>query len=144
MALKIRLARRGTTNAPFYHIVVADSRSPRDGNYIEKVGYYDPTAAADSDKRLSFDVEKAKAWMAKGAQPTERVAKIMGKLGAIPMPKWNEQPAQSAPKKKSQDRAEEKAKKAAALKEAEEAAKAKPAPEPEAPAAEAATEEAAA
>ncbi|HEY1095935.1 MAG TPA: 30S ribosomal protein S16 [Alphaproteobacteria bacterium] len=122
MALKIRLARRGTTNAPFYHIVVADSRSPRDGNYIEKLGYYDPTAAADSDKRLSFDTAKAKEWMAKGAQPTERVAKMMGKLGAIPMPKWNEQPAQSAPKKKAQDRAEEKAKKAEALKEAEEAA----------------------
>lgn len=143
MALKIRLARRGTTNAPFYHIVVADSRSPRDGNYIEKLGYYDPTAAADSDKRLVFDTTKAKEWMTKGAQPTERVAKMLGKLGAIPMPKWNEQPDQSKPKKKAQDRAEERAKKEEARKEAEEAAKAKPA-EPEAPAAEATTEEAAA
>lgn len=144
MALKIRLSRRGTTNAPFYHIVVADSRAPRDGNYIEKLGYYDPTAAADSNKRLVLDATKAKEWMTKGAQPTERVAKMLGQLGAIPMPKWNEQPQQSAPKKKAQDRAEEKAKKAAALKEAEEAAKAKPAPEPEAPAAEAPAEEAAA
>ena len=142
MALKIRLARRGTTNAPFYHIVVADSRSPRDGNYIEKLGYYDPTAAADSDKRLSFNTDKAKEWMTKGAQPTDRVAKIMGKLGAIPMPKWNEQPAQAKPKKKAQDRADEKAKKAAALAEAEAAAKAKPVEA--APAAEATTEEAAA
>jgi small subunit ribosomal protein S16 len=127
MALKIRLARRGTTNAPFYHIVVADSRSPRDGNYIEKVGYYNPTAPADSKDRLSFDTEKAKEWMAKGAQPTDRVAKMMGKLGAIPMPKYAEQPTKSAPKKRAQDRAEEKAKKAEALKEAQEAAKAAPA-----------------
>lgn len=129
MALKIRLARRGTTNAPFYHIVVADSRAPRDGNYIEKLGFYDPTAASDSDKRVSLNTEKAKEWMAKGAQPTDRVAKILGQLGAIPMPKYNEQPIKSAPKKKAQDRAEEKAKKAEALKEAEEAAKEAPAAE---------------
>ena len=134
MALKIRLARRGTTNHPFYHVVVADSRSPRDGNYIEKIGYYDSTA--EGDKRVVIDTEKAKVWIAKGAQPTERVAKMLGKLGAIAMPKWNDQPQQSAPKKKAQDRAEEKAKKAAALKDAEEAAKAKPAAAEEAPAAE--------
>lgn len=145
MALKIRLARRGTTNAPFYHVVVADARAPRDGEYLEKLGTYNPLAANAEDK-IKMDGEKAKAWMAKGAQPTDRVAKILGQIGAAAMPKISETPNKSKPKKKAQDRADERAKKAEELKAAAEEAKAKPAAPAaeEAPAAEATSEEAAA
>lgn len=141
MALKIRLARRGTTHRPFYHIVVADARAPRDGDYIEKLGYYNPLAKEGTkEQRLVLDTESAKAWVAKGAQPTDRVAKFLGQLGAAAMPKITVKPTQSAPKKKAQARLDDLAKQAAAAKEAEEAAKAAAAAPVEAPVAEAAPE----
>jgi small subunit ribosomal protein S16 len=124
MALKIRLARRGNTHRPFYHIVVADARAPRDGEYIEKLGFYNPLAKEGTqEQRLVLDTEAAKAWVAKGAQPTDRVAKFLGQLGAAAMPKITTKPIQSAPKKKAQARLDDIAKAAAAAKEAEEAAK---------------------
>jgi small subunit ribosomal protein S16 len=145
MALKIRMSRRGTTNLPFYHIVVADGRAPRDGAYLEKVGSYNPLEK-DSAKKVQLQVESIKTWISKGAQPSARVAKFLGQAGVTAMPKWNEQPQKSAPKKKSQDRATAKAEKAAALAEAAAVPKEAPAPAPvEAPAAEApAADEAAA
>lgn len=144
MALKIRMSRRGTTNLPFYHIVVADGRAPRDGAYLEKVGSYNPLEK-DNTKKVQLQVESIKAWISKGAQPSARVAKFLGQAGVTAMPKWNEQPQKSAPKKKSQERAATKAEKAAALAEAAAAPKEDPAPAAEAPAAEApAADEAAA
>ena len=73
MSLKIRMARAGTKKRPVYHIVVADSRSPRDGRFIERLGYFNPLLPKDKTERLKLDLDKVKAWMAKGAQPTDRV-----------------------------------------------------------------------
>lgn len=140
MALKIRLTRRGTTNRPYYHIVAADSRSARDGAYLEKLGTYDPLATTD---RIKLEADAIKAWIAKGAQPSERVAKMLAQAGLMAAPKISARPKKSTPKKKSQDRADSKAEKAAALAEAAAAPK-EEAPAAEAPAAEATTEEAAA
>ena len=81
MSLKIRLARGGTKKRPHYHIVVADSRSPRDGRFIEKLGYFNPMLPKDKAERVKLDVEKAKAWIAKGAQPTDRVARFLDAAG---------------------------------------------------------------
>lgn len=136
MALKIRLARRGNRNRPFYHIVVADARAPRDGNFIEKIGTYNPLAADSNESRINFDTDRAKHWLSQGAQPSERVARFLGQAGVIEMPKINERPQKSAPGKKAQDRAEERREKEEARKaaEAEAAAEAKAAKE--APAAE--------
>ncbi len=131
MALKIRLTRRGTTNRPYYHIVVADSRAARDGAYLEKVGTYDPLATTD---RIKLEGETIKSWIAKGAQPSERVAKMMAQAGLASAPKIAARPKKSTPKKKSQERADQKAEKAAALAEA--AAAPKEAPAAEAPVAE--------
>ena len=83
MSLKIRLSRGGAKKRPFYRVVVADSRSPRDGRFIERLGTFDPLAPKDSEIRLVLDVEKAKAWLAKGAQPTDRVARLLDGVGAI-------------------------------------------------------------
>src|SRR5512143_2986033 len=83
MALKIRLARGGAKKRPHYSIVVADSRYPRDGRFIEKLGTFDPMKPKDSADRVVFDVEKAKAWIAKGAQPTDRVARFLDAAGAL-------------------------------------------------------------
>ena len=105
MALKIRLARWGAKKRPFYRIVVADARAPRDGRFVEKIGTFDPLKPSEDAARLTIDVEKAKDWISKGAQPTERVAKFLGYAGLAPMPTYREQPIQSAPKKKAQERA---------------------------------------
>ena len=83
MSLKIRLARGGAKKRPHYSIVVADSRYPRDGRFIEKLGTFDPMKPKDSAERVVFDVEKAKAWLAKGAQPTDRVARFLDAAGAL-------------------------------------------------------------
>ena len=83
MSLKIRLSRGGAKKRPFYRVVVADARSPRDGRFIERLGTFDPLAAKDSETRLVLDVEKAKEWLAKGAQPTDRVARLLDGVGAI-------------------------------------------------------------
>ncbi|MCX7900634.1 MAG: 30S ribosomal protein S16, partial [Methylocystis sp.] len=102
--LKIRLARGGAKNRPFYRVVVADSRSPRDGRYIEKIGTFDPLKAKDAADRLVLDQEKAKAWLGKGAQPTDRVARLFDGLGLIKREARNN-PQKAQPKKKAQERA---------------------------------------
>ena len=81
MSLKIRLARAGTKKRPVYHIVIADSRAPRDGRYIERLGYFNPLLAKDNKDRLKLDLEKVKAWMAKGALPTDRVSRFLDDAG---------------------------------------------------------------
>ena len=81
MSLKIRLARAGTKKRPVYHIVVADSRSPRDGRFIERLGYFNPLLPKDKTERLKFDLEKVKAWIAKGALPTDRVLRFLDEAG---------------------------------------------------------------
>jgi small subunit ribosomal protein S16 len=105
MGLKIRLARAGAKKRPYYHIVVADSRSPRDGRFIEKVGSYNPMLPAEHAERVRLQDERIRHWVGQGAVATERVAKFLGKAGLAPMPVFREQPKQSAPKKKAQERA---------------------------------------
>ncbi len=105
MGLKIRLARAGAKKRPYYHIVIADSRSPRDGRFLEKVGSYNPMLPADHAERVRLVGERITHWMSEGALPTERVARFLGVAGLAPMPVYREQPVQSAPKKKAQERA---------------------------------------
>lgn len=105
MGLKIRLALAGAKKRPYYHIVVADSRSPRDGRFIEKVGSYNPMLPQEHADRIRLQGERITHWLSNGALPTERVAKFLGHAGLAPMPVFNEQPHQSAPKKKAQERA---------------------------------------
>ena len=105
MGLKIRLARAGAKKRPYYHIVVADSRSPRDGRFIEKVGSYNPMLPQEHAERIRLQNERILHWIGQGALPTERVAKFLGHACLAPMPVYNEQPHQSAPKKKAQERA---------------------------------------
>lgn len=116
MSLKIRLARAGAKKRPYYHIVVADSRSPRDGRFIEKVGAYNPMLPSEHAERVRLVDERITHWLSQGAQPTDRVARFLGNAGLAPKPAYAEQPKQSAPKKKAQARA------AAAAKAAEAAA----------------------
>lgn len=104
MALKIRMARGGTKKRPVYSLVVADSKSPRDGRFIEKLGYYNPLLPKDHAERLKFDIEKAKAWMAKGAQPSERVQRFLADAGVMKFV-YRQTPQKSAPKAKAQERA---------------------------------------
>ena len=105
MGLKIRLARAGAKKRPYYHIVVADSRSPRDGRFIEKLGSYNPMLPAEHAERIRLQNERITHWLDHGAIATDRVAKFLGKAGVAPMPVFPEQPKQSAPKKKAQERA---------------------------------------
>jgi len=105
MGLKIRLARAGAKKRPYYHIVVADSRSPRDGRFIEKLGSYNPMLPAEHADRVRLQPERIQHWLSHGALTTERVAKFLGRAGLAPMPVWKEQPIQSLPKKKAQERA---------------------------------------
>ena len=104
MSLKIRLARAGAKKRPFYRVVIADARAPRDGRYIEKIGTFDPLKAKDAADRLVLDAEKATAWMAKGAQPTDRVARLLDGLGLMKRETRNN-PQKAQPKKKAQERA---------------------------------------
>ena len=116
MSVRIRLSRGGSKKRPYYHIVAADSRAPRDGRYIEKLGSYNPLLSQDSENRLVLDQEKVKAWLSKGAQPTERLQKLFSNLGLCSAPAIREQPKKSAPKAKALERmkAKEEAAKAAA------------------------------
>ena len=114
MAVRIRLSRGGSKKRPFYRIVAADQRAPRDGRFIEKLGTFNPLLPKDHAERLVLDAEKVKAWMAKGAQPTERLQKMFSVLGLCAAPFIREQPKKSAPKAKAQERMKEKAEKAAA------------------------------
>jgi small subunit ribosomal protein S16 len=141
MALKIRLARGGSRNRPYFSIVVADGRSPRDGRFIEKIGTYDPLMEHSNPKRFSLDVERAKHWISKGAQPSERVQHFLHKLGAGPKPEISDTPKKSAPRAKRVER--EKLEAEAAAKAAEAAKEPAPAPAAEAPAPEAPAAEAA-
>lgn len=134
MALKIRLARGGAKKRPFYQIVVADARSPRDGRFVEKVGTYNPMLPQDNQERVRLNTDRIKHWLSVGAQPTDRVALFLGKAQIIDMPTVRVSPQQSAPKAKAQERmkaAEEAQKEAAEARKiaAEEAAKPKEEPE---------------
>ena len=105
MSLKIRLARAGSKKRPFYHIVVADSRSPRDGRFIERLGYFSPLTPKDQkEHRLKFDAEKVKSWLAKGALPTDRVLRFLDEAGIMKRETRNN-PEKAKPKKKAQERA---------------------------------------
>jgi small subunit ribosomal protein S16 len=105
MSLKIRLARAGSKKRPFYHVVVADAHSPRDGRFIERLGFFSPLTSRDTpDQRLKLDFEKVKAWMAKGAQPTDRVMRFLDEAGVAKRTKRNN-PEKAKPKKKAQERA---------------------------------------
>jgi small subunit ribosomal protein S16 len=113
MSLKIRLSRGGTKKRPHYAIVISDSRHPRDGRFIEKIGYYNPLLAKDSPERVKLEVEKAAEWLKKGATPTDRVHRFLANAGLLkPLKKNN--PEQAKPKKKAQERAAAAAKAAAA------------------------------
>ena len=113
MALSIRLARGGAKKRPYYRIVVADARSPRDGRFLEKIGTYNPLLAKDNPERVTLDVEKAKEWIAKGAQPTDRVLRFLDAAGVAKRPARNN-PNKGVPGQKAKERAEERAEKAAA------------------------------
>ena len=117
MAMKIRLARGGSKKRPFYRIVAADSRMPRDGRFIEKLGTYNPLLPKDSEERVKMDIEKIQDWISKGAQPTERVARMLEAAGVKEKVERNN-PKKGTPGKKAQERVEEKAAKAAAAAEA--------------------------
>ncbi|MGB0232050.1 MAG: 30S ribosomal protein S16 [Candidatus Puniceispirillaceae bacterium] len=163
MALKIRLARGGAKKRPFYRIVVAEASAPRDGRYVERVGTYNPMVPKDHEQRLTLNGERISFWMSKGAQPTERVHKMLASAGLMAAPVLRDQPKKSAPGKKRAEREAAAAEAAAAAAEAAaaEAAAAEAAPaedaadapaedtpaeetSAEAPAAEAVAEEAAA
>ncbi len=139
MALKIRLARGGSKKRPFYSIVVADARAPRDGRFIEKIGTYDPRLPKDSGNRVQVSAEKAAEWIRKGAQPTDRVARFLSQIevDGKPIVAWTHgnNPNKGEPGKKAQERAKEREEKAAA------AAAAAAEPTEEAPAEEEATSE---
>lgn len=122
MALKIRLARHGAKKRPFYRIVIADSRAPRDGRYIERIGSYNPLLAKTDENRVILDAEKAKAWLAKGARPTDRVARF---LAAADLWEWKagNNPNKGKPGAKALDLIEQRKEKEIARKEAEEEAK---------------------
>jgi small subunit ribosomal protein S16 len=113
MSLKIRLSRGGTKKRPHYAIVVAESRSPRDGRFIEQLGFYNPLLPKDHADRLRFDVEKAKAWISKGAIPSDRVHRFLSDAGVVKAV-THHSPEKMKPKKKAQERAAAAAKAAAA------------------------------
>ncbi len=116
MSVKLRLSRGGAKKRPFYSIVAADSRYPRDGRFIEKIGVYDPRLPKDSENRVRLDLDKAKDWLAKGAQPTDRVARFLGQAGLMEW-KHGNNPQKGEPGQKAKEREEER-------REREEAAKA--------------------
>ena len=108
MSLKIRLTRGGAKKRPYYRIVVADSRSPRDGRFIEKVGTYDPMKPKDDPARVVLEAEKVQAWLQKGAQPTDRVLRFLDAAGLMKRAPRNN-PERAVPGKKAQERAAAKA-----------------------------------
>jgi len=113
--LKIRMSRGGAKKRPFYKIVIADSRRPRDGKFIEKVGFFNPLLPKDKKERLNLDTDRIKYWLSQGAQPSDRVARFLGQENIIPMPAQKNNPIKAKPKKKAQEKlkAAEEAKKAA-------------------------------
>ena len=141
MALKIRLSRGGSKKRPFYRIVVAEASAPRDGRYVERVGHYNPMVAKDSDQRLVVNGDRITHWLGLGAQPTERVQKLLSTVSLAEPVKLREQPKKSAPGKKRAEREAEAAEAAAAAAEAAEAEAAAAAEAEAAPAEEASAEE---
>ncbi len=117
MSLKIRLARAGSKKRPFYRIVAADSRMPRDGRFIEKLGTYNPLLPKDSEDRVKMDADRVKHWLEVGALPTDRIARMLENAGVLEK-KERSNPNKAKPGKKAQDRADEKAAKAAEAAEA--------------------------
>jgi len=150
MATKIRLARGGSKKRPFYSVVVADVRAPRDGRFIEKLGTFNPLLAKDNEQRLNLDLDRVKHWLGEGAKPTDKVLRFLDEAGILKREPRNN-PNKAKPGKKAQERLEEKAQKEqdakdaaeAAEAEAKEAAEAAANAEAEAPAEEAPTEDAA-
>jgi len=122
MAVKLRLARHGAKKRPYYRIVAADVRAPRDGRFIEQVGAYNPMLPKDSEERVKLDVEKVQAWLKKGARPTERVARFLGAAGLWEWKAGNN-PEKGKPGEKALERIEERKEKAEARKAAEAEAK---------------------
>lgn len=104
MSVKIRLARGGAKKRPFYSIVIADGRTPRDGRFIEKVGTYNPMVAKDHPDRVTLKTERIRYWLGQGAQPTDRVARFLGQAEIIPMPPIKNNPKKAQPKAKAQER----------------------------------------
>ena len=133
MAIKIRLARGGSKKRPFYRIVAADSRMPRDGRFIERLGTYNPLLAKDSEERVKMNIERIQHWLGLGAQPTDRIRRFLEVAGVLTATARNN-PQSAVPGEKAAKRAEEKAAKVTA------AAEAAAAPAVEAPAEEAAAE----
>lgn len=117
MSLSIRLSRGGSKKRPYYRVVVADARSPRDGRFIEKIGTYNPLLAKDSPERIKLDTERAAHWLKMGAQPTDRVARFLDVLGVKERPARNN-PNKGKPGEKATERAEERAEKLKAAQEA--------------------------
>jgi small subunit ribosomal protein S16 len=128
MSLKIRLARGGSKHRPYYRIVVADSRSPRDGRFIEKIGSYNPLLGKDDEKRIVLDLDKTREWLAKGALPSDRVARFLGAAGLV---KWEhgDNPQRGEPGEKAKARVAEREEREAARRAAEEEARNAPAEE---------------
>ncbi len=120
MATKIRLARGGSKKRPFYRVVVADSRMPRDGRYIEKVGTYNPLLPKDSEERVKIDLDRVKYWLGEGAQVTDRVSRFLEAAGVLEKKNRNN-PKTGTPHKAAVERAEEKAQKTADAAEAADA-----------------------
>lgn len=138
MSVSLRLSRGGSKKRPYYKVVVSNSRAPRDGKYLEQVGTYNPLLAKDDENRVRLVEDRVRYWLGVGAQPTDRVARLLDKAG-IKERKVTLNPKAGVPGKKAQERAEERAEKAREAAEA--AAAASAAPAEEAPAVEAAAEE---
>ena len=136
MPLRIRMSRAGTKKRPFYHLVVADSRIPRDGRFIERLGFFNPLLAKDNAERLKLDLEKVKAWMAKGAVPTDRIMRFLDAAGVAKREKRNN-PEKAIPRKERKARDEEAVKTAEAAEAAAKTARAAKAEEAKAEAAKA-------
>jgi small subunit ribosomal protein S16 len=131
--LKIRMSRGGAKKRPVYKIVIADSRKPRDGRFIEKVGFFNPLLPKDKKERLSLDIDRIKYWLEKGARPSDRIARFLGEANVIPKPAQKNNPIKAKPKKKAQERlaAAEEAKKASEEATKAEAEKSAESPQPE-------------
>ena len=146
MSLKIRLSRAGAKKRPFYRVVVADTRSPRDGRFLERLGTYDPMLPKDHPERVRLNEERIRHWLGVGALPSDRVARFLGAAEIIPMPAQRNNPEKGQPRAKALERQAARAEKAKAAAEAEAETPPEPvaeeAPTDEAPAEEAAPEEA--
>lgn len=118
MSVRIRLSRGGSKKRPFYRVVAADQRAPRDGRFIERLGSYNPMLPQDHAERFVINEERVKYWLSQGAEPTERLQKMLSKLGLVAAPAQRNQPQKSAPKAKAQERLKEQAEKAAAAQNA--------------------------